>query len=167
MIARIVPIGNHDYYLTSDGRITRFTRSELACRCGCGLADMQEITIDAVHESRTRFTYAMFPSSGVRCWPHNTAKGGAPKSAHPDGLAIDLSSEQPLWDLAEVLGLFFTRLCVYSRSLGFFCHVDMRPARLRKVLTKDGDFTMPEFFGYYKLDLDISRDRIQEILEAT
>jgi len=168
MIARIFQTGaRNEFYLTSDGRITRFSRDELACRCGCGLADMREIAIDALNEARTRFGHPMIPTSGVRCPSHNTAIGGSADSAHMEGLAIDLKSTHPIWDLYEVLGLYFNRVWAYSQSLGLFCHADMRPSRLRRVKTRDGEFAVPEFCSYYRLDPDTPRDRIQEVLETT
>lgn len=163
MIARIF----QGFYLTSDGRVTRFTDAELGCRCGCLLTDMQEPCIDALHESRTEIDHPMFPTSGVRCWSWNTAKGGAQDSAHPEGLAVDLQSMIDLYTLYHTLIKHFRRVCMYSRAKGYFCHADMRidGRKIWDVITCDGDFLLADFLERYMITA--VKDSINEVLEAT
>jgi zinc D-Ala-D-Ala carboxypeptidase len=163
MIARIL----NEIYVTSDGRLTRFRREELACRCGCGLDDMEESCIDALHEARTAFGHPMIPTSGVRCGSWNLEIGGATDSAHLYGLAVDLQSTMDLYALYLMLKSHFRRVSMYSRSKGYFCHADMRidgPA-IWDVVTCDGNFLFMNFLERYMITA--VRDSINEVLEAT
>jgi len=163
MIARIF----QGFYLTSGGRVTRFTDAELGCRCGCLLLDMQEPCINALHQARTTFNHPMLPTSGVRCGSWNTAKGGAIDSAHLDGLAVDLQSSKDLYALYCVLEYPFRRVSMYSRSKGYFCHADMRfdGRRIWDVVTCDGKFLFRDFLKRYMITA--VRDSINDVLEAT
>ena len=155
------------YYLTSDGRITRFGRNEIACRCGCGLDEMREETIDALHAARTEFGHPMVPTSGCRCATHNTAVGGTDNSAHLIGLAADLQSTVDLYTLYLILTKHFRRVCVYSQSQAYFCHADMRVGgpRIWDVVTRDGKFLWTEFLEHYKIGE--TDEAINGVLEAT
>ena len=66
-----------------------FSDAEMACRCGCG-----ELPQDALRELADFVRYdwgkPLFVASGKRCQAHNVKIGGAKKSAHVAGLAIDL-----------------------------------------------------------------------------
>jgi len=163
MIARIF----HNIYVTSDGRLTRFMRDELACHCGCGLEDMQEPCINALHEARTMFNHPILPTSGVRCGSWNTAKGGSVNSAHLDGEAVDMQSTIDLYALFVVLTKYFRRTCMYSQSQGYFCHSDMRidGPKIWDIITCDGSFLFTDFAKHYKVPM--VRDSINEVLEAT
>jgi zinc D-Ala-D-Ala carboxypeptidase len=155
------------YYLTSDGRITRFSESELTCRCGCGLSEMQEPCIDSLHASRTEFNHPMIPTSGRRCPAWNEHEGGQPDSAHLYGLATDLQSTMDLYALYAILHKHFRRVCMYSRSRDYFCHADMRldGPTIWDVVTCDGSFLFADFLERYMIPN--TRDAINEVLEAT
>lgn len=154
------------HYLTSDGRLTHFTRSELSCRDSCGVADMQEIAIDALEASRIKLGKPIYVTSGIRCQAHNAAVGGAPESQHLKGLAIDMKSDLDLFALYVTLVTYFRRVGMYSRSQGYFCHADMKMDGLKTwVKTDEGLMPMPDFLAHY--DIDLERDPVNAILEAT
>ncbi len=67
-----------------------FTDTELACRCGCGMLPTQEL-LDALEAIRLIYGRPIHIASGARCEAHNQAVGGAAKSAHITGQAVDLS----------------------------------------------------------------------------
>lgn len=68
-----------------------FSRSELACKDGCGLIPTQEY-IDFLEAVRVRFNRKMTPS-GARCLKHNAAVGGKPNSPHVLRIASDTPTE--------------------------------------------------------------------------
>jgi uncharacterized protein YcbK (DUF882 family) len=81
--------------------------------------------LDAIRELVKRpFTI----NSGYRTQEHNKTVGGAPKSAHVEGLAVDISTRR--WSDAEKRDLV-----LYARQLGFngvgiaptFIHLDCKP----------------------------------------
>lgn len=85
-----------------------FSDAELACRCGCGLMPQEETQrfADQVREEWTHYIVglgfeaklgALFCTSGARCEAHNKKIGGAPDSAHPEGLALDLQPVKTLF----------------------------------------------------------------------
>lgn len=79
-------------YLLSNGEPSHFTVAELACRCGCGLMDMDQRTIDVIEAVRMFLGMPVFPNCGIRCEAHNRAVGGKPLSQHlprtPAGIII-------------------------------------------------------------------------------
>jgi hypothetical protein len=163
MIARIF----QGYYLTGDGRITHFTRSELSCKDSCGLSDMREETIDALEAARLDAGQPLFPTSGVRCGAWNTQKGGSPDSPHMRGLAVDLSWSVDTFSLWLLLRRHFRRVCMYSKSKGGHCHADMwiTDKIIWDVVTRDGNFLIANSLEHYRITL--ARDFVNEILEAT
>lgn len=66
-----------------------FSDAELSCKCGCGLMPTEE-TIKLADKVREDWQAPVLCVSGARCAAHNTKVGGAPQSAHLDGLALDL-----------------------------------------------------------------------------
>lgn len=163
MVARIIA----GFYTTSDGRITRFAEPELACKCGCGWNEMQEPTIDALHETRIFINRPIIVTSGVRCAAHNEAVGGRPDGAHPKGLAVDSYCTLDTYAYYMALKRFFRRVTMYSDQMGHFCHADMwlDGPLIHDVVTCDGKFLLDAFLEYYKITA--VRDAINEVLEAT
>jgi uncharacterized protein YcbK (DUF882 family) len=73
------------------GDFTRnFSRSEFACKCGCGLDSIDPALVNMLQDSRdaTALTYVI--ASGCRCERHNREIGGKPNSAHIRGKAADI-----------------------------------------------------------------------------
>lgn len=65
------------------GDLTRnFSRSEFACRCGCGLDSIDPDLVDILQHSRTAVGIPYPINSGCRCQVHNKRIGGAGNSAH-------------------------------------------------------------------------------------
>jgi hypothetical protein len=66
-----------------------FTDKEWSCKCGCN-----EQPQDAIKELgdfvRHDWGKPLLIASGKRCEKHNKTIGGAPRSAHVAGLAVDL-----------------------------------------------------------------------------
>ncbi len=72
-----------------------FTVRELACRCGCGFQPSQEF-IAKLDLIRDNYGHPIEVTNVARCSVHNRAVGGAPKSAHVEGIAADLVRTEAL-----------------------------------------------------------------------
>lgn len=59
-----------------------FWRSEFACKCGCGLDDIDPALVDILQDVRDFFERPVLVTSGCRCLDHNEASGGAINSWH-------------------------------------------------------------------------------------
>ena len=65
-----------------------FSRSEFACKCGCGFNSVDVALLDALEQVREKFGPVSI-TSGNRCPKHNAGVGGAAHSYHTKGLAAD------------------------------------------------------------------------------
>lgn len=111
-----------------------FSRHEIACKCGCGFAAVDERLVDILEEVRQQFSRPVVINSGCRCRQHNQAVGGAVASYHlPDerglGRAADIRVLKiPPEYVADCLeekhpgGLGIGRY-------GWWTHVDVGPRR--------------------------------------
>ncbi|MBI5410156.1 MAG: hypothetical protein HZA14_12400 [Nitrospirae bacterium] len=67
-----------------------FNRSEFACKCGCGMADISHDLVTVLDKIREMVGRPLVIASGCRCDKHNQAEGGKEDSAHCNGLAVDI-----------------------------------------------------------------------------
>lgn len=67
-----------------------FSRSEFACKCGCGFDSIDPDLVDMLQCSRTATGLTYEIVSGCRCEAHNKKVGGKPNSAHLRGNAVDV-----------------------------------------------------------------------------
>ena len=73
-----------------------FSRSEFACKCGCGfdavdaklLRDLEQVR-EALYDPHTEEDYWIRINSGCRCPEYNESIGGSKKSQHLYGRAAD------------------------------------------------------------------------------
>ena len=108
-----------------------FKREEFKCGCGCGLDTIDALTLEIAEFVRNiNGDKPITPSSGHRCREYNAKVGGAARSQHLVGRAVDLPVDDPkaVYDI----------LCdTYPNAFGFgvyntFVHIDTRtdgPAR--------------------------------------
>ena len=107
-----------------------FTPSETSCKCGCGL-DIAPETRAVANKVRVAWGSPVVVTSGARCEAHNRAIGGAKRSAHLEGLALDL---RPAKGSIEA----FQEFCVRHAeewgvrvedpgSTPMWTHIDLRP----------------------------------------
>lgn len=115
------------------GKISKhFTRSEVACKCGCGFDTFDAETAKIADEAREFVGKPITPSSVCRCESHNKNEGGARNSYHLKGRAIDLPCNNPK--------ALYDYLCnKYPNNYGFglylsFVHIDTRDGVWRKEL---------------------------------
>ncbi|MDH3325867.1 MAG: D-Ala-D-Ala carboxypeptidase family metallohydrolase [Gammaproteobacteria bacterium] len=115
--------------MTNEKISKHFTRSEIACKCGCGFDSMDAETLKIADEVRDFVGYPITPSSGARCLIHNRNIGSSDTSQHVKARAMDLPLKNPK--------LAYDWLCVkYPDRYGFglyktFIHIDTAtgPAR--------------------------------------
>lgn len=70
-----------------------FSRSEFACKCGCGHDTVDAQLLAILIKIRDHFGRKMKINSGCRCHFHNRMEGGAPDSWHVKGRAADVVVE--------------------------------------------------------------------------
>lgn len=66
-----------------------FTKKELTCRCGCGLSNPTPALLSLAEAVRAVLGKPMIVHCVCRCKEHNKAVGGASKSKHLTGDAMD------------------------------------------------------------------------------
>ena len=67
-----------------------FSRSEFACKCGCGFDTVDSELLTMLETVRQHFELPMKIMSGCRCITHNESVGGAANSQHLVGKAADI-----------------------------------------------------------------------------
>lgn len=66
-----------------------FTKTEFACKCGCGFDDAAHELVQNCQKVRDHFDAPFIISSGCRCKAHNARVGGVYNSRHLLGHAVD------------------------------------------------------------------------------
>ncbi|MHA1009585.1 YcbK family protein [Enterobacter roggenkampii] len=116
------------------GDLTKnFSRSEFACRCGCGFEDIDPALVDVLELARGHFQQPIFVNCGCRCPEHNREVGGAAKSKHMLGIAADIRIKDVApHSVADWLEKQFPDRYGVGRYPSF-THIDVRcpPARWR------------------------------------
>lgn len=67
-----------------------FSRSEFACKCGCGFAAVDKELLSVLEVVRITFNSPVTINSACRCDKHNKSVGGADGSKHKLGIAADI-----------------------------------------------------------------------------
>lgn len=67
-----------------------FSRSEFACRCGCGFDTVDIELLRILQKVRNHFVQSVHITSACRCPDHNEKVGGSRKSQHKLGRAADI-----------------------------------------------------------------------------
>lgn len=65
--------------------------TRMLCSCGCNSGSVNQQLLDKLQIVRNKFGKGMIVTSGYRCATHNLKIGGASKSQHLTGNAIDIS----------------------------------------------------------------------------
>lgn len=73
------------------GDLTKyFSKSEFACKCGCGFDDIDTELVRILDSIREEIKAQLVINSGCRCESHNENTKGKHTSAHLTGLAVDV-----------------------------------------------------------------------------
>lgn len=105
-----------------------FSDQEFLCACGCGLG-VREMDGSLLYKLGVARTIAGIPfviTSAVRCAKHNAAVGGADRSAHVTGHAVDIrcTSDADRYQILRAAVLAdFQRVGVAQH----FIHLDTSP----------------------------------------
>lgn len=106
-----------------------FTADELECPCGkCDGGTMAPSFMVRLVELRKHIGFSFPVSSAFRCPSHNEAVGGASKSYHLKGRAVDieLSHDQAYQVIAAAKKFGFRGVGVNQKGGGRFVHLDNR-----------------------------------------
>lgn len=102
-----------------------FSRWEFACKCGCGYDDIDIRLVSILQGVRSAIKKSININSGCRCKAHNAATAGSSEiSPHLDGMAADISCEDPRYRKRLVDSLIeqcARRIIIYKT----FIHVDI------------------------------------------
>lgn len=98
-----------------------FSRSEFACKCGCGFADVSPLLVHRLQDVRDILGESLVITSGCRCEKHNKESGGTNPSAHTRGEAVDVQATKSSLRFELVLyGLsFFSRVGIGKDFIHF------------------------------------------------
>lgn len=74
------------------GDLTKnFSRSEFACKCGCGFDTIDYKVLNELQGIRNVFDATVKVNSACRCAKHNKVVGGKSSSQHLKGRAVDFT----------------------------------------------------------------------------
>lgn len=119
-----------------------FGTAETACRCGCGLDNWSQETMDKMHLAREIYGRPIVVSSWCRCPVHNAKIGGSPTSSHPTGVAVDIDIKATIRDVHVHLEELIKALYRAGfRRIGLPIH--------KIKLHVDNDPTKPEALWFY------------------
>ena len=107
-----------------------FSRSEFACKCGCGFDTVDVKLVEGLQRLRDMTEEVVTIESGCRCKEHNRKVGGVDTSQHRLGRAADITVEDV--DPKEVAELL--EFIMPSGGIGryaSFTHVDSRNNKAR------------------------------------
>ena len=114
------------------------SRSEVACKCGCGRDTIDYETVEAFQECCDHFKFTMGMRrvvanihSGFRCVEHNDKEGGGLNSQHLQGKALDFDIE----DIKpSAVYSYLSRKYPDKYGIGYyktFTHLDSRDCKAR------------------------------------
>lgn len=111
-----------------------FSKKELQCKCGCGVAKMDEHFMELIEMLRFSVGLPLTPTSAYRCLKHNT-NIGSKSPVHTMGLAMDIQCSGDLAHrvLTEAMPLGFTGVGISQRGnhSDRFIHLDSYNDELR------------------------------------
>lgn len=121
-----------------------FSLDELACRCGCGLMNMNADFMEKMEKLRLHYGRPMAASSGTRCSVHNQkVSTTGPNGPHTTGHALDigiygvdaLELVEKAFDIGVGPGKAFTGIGINQKGPvdGRFIHFDDLTAAEAKV----------------------------------
>lgn len=103
-----------------------FSKAEFACKCGCGLDNINPRLVQVLQAIRDHFDKPVHVTSGLRCPKYNSKVGGARKSQHMLGTASDI----------QIAGVSPRQVAAFAATLlprtggikaySTFTHIDVR-----------------------------------------
>lgn len=108
-----------------------FTRSEFACKCGCGQDTVDAELLHVIVNMRAVRKHPIIPTSANRCVEHNRKVGGAKDSQHIISKALDFYEKGV--DPGET-ARFLQEAFPDKYGIGVYnswVHIDVRPEKAR------------------------------------
>lgn len=117
-------------------RAKYFTYNEMACKCGCGKAEMNQQFMDLLDSLRDMLGQPIVITSGYRCPNHPVEKSKEKSGAHSKGKAADIAvmREDALKVLEIVFAFnqgakavevpYFTGIGIQQKGTSRFIHLD-------------------------------------------
>lgn len=111
--------------------ISHFSRSEAACKCGCGFWAQDWELLEVLEDVREFFGRPVIVNSWCRCLAYNTLREGEEDSYHMKAMAADI------WVSgigADIIADYLERRYPDRYGIGrypSFTHIDVRPKRAR------------------------------------
>lgn len=103
-----------------------FSRSEFACKDGCGKDTVDAELLSVLEDVRNHFGRAVYINSGNRCEEHNRAVGGVPDSQHTKSRAADI---RVAGTMPDDVALYLLKKYENEYGIGMydtFVHIDTR-----------------------------------------
>lgn len=108
-----------------------FSRSEFACKCGCGGNTVDARLLELLTTFRGYFDKPIIITSGYRCENWNRKQNGSPKSQHLVGKAADFYVKGE--DIEVVYSIVNDAMADWG-GVGLYdswIHLDVRPTKAR------------------------------------
>ena len=107
-----------------------FSRSEFACKCGCGFSTVDVKLLEVLEITRAKYGPVKIDSA-CRCDEHNENIGGSYGSKHKQGIAADIvvKGVDPE-DIYKFLDMFQPMKYGVGKY-NSFTHIDVREAKAR------------------------------------
>lgn len=110
-----------------------FSRSELACRCGCNQLIDENVPLDLLEFLRKYFDKPIIVHCCMRCEPHNKRVGGVDKSHHTTSSAVDFHVKGlSIKELHRDMKTIYAEKVYPNMGLGIYdwgVHVDLKGRR--------------------------------------
>jgi len=108
-----------------------FKRSEFACKCGCGLDNIDPLVVAVWQSVRDHFGKPVSVTSGCRCETHNRKVGGVDGSQHsPDNEGITHAADGVVSGISpKEVGKYINSIFPNTLGVGVysnFTHIDSR-----------------------------------------
>lgn len=103
-----------------------FSRSEFACKCGCGQDTVDAELLDVLERVRKHWGKSITINSGNRCKAYNKVIGGSKNSQHVKSRAADIVVEDMLpFHVYKLLDIWYPDKYGMG-SYDTFTHIDTR-----------------------------------------
>lgn len=107
-----------------------FSRSEFACKCGCGFATVDVKLLEVLEIVRAKYG-AVTINSACRCAVHNKNVGGAKGSKHKLGIAADIVVKGVAPEEIYMFLDMFQPMRYGVGKYNSFTHIDVRDIKAR------------------------------------
>lgn len=114
--------------------MAKFTKSEFACKCGCGTNEIKDDFVDLLNVMGKDLPFPLTVSSGYRCPNYNDKVSSTGRNGpHTTGRAADLlaSHENAYTLLVAALRYGFVGVGVNQKESSRFIHLDDSKAHPR------------------------------------